>query len=56
MKEIVIMQAMSLAKPERRASLSTIVNNLVWSIRVYCRWLIVTTMAAPNPMLKGGEA
>ena len=32
------------------------VENLIWRVRVYCRWLIVTTMAAPNPMAKGGKA
>lgn len=32
------------------------VENLIWRVRLYCRWLIITTMAAPNPMAKGGEA
>lgn len=31
------------------------VENLIWRVRLYCRWLIITTMAAPNPMMKGGE-
>ncbi len=32
------------------------VETFNWRVRVYCRWLIITTMEAPNPMAKGGEA
>lgn len=32
------------------------VETIIWRVRLYWRWLIITTMAAPNPMMKGGEA
>lgn len=56
-------QTVTLAAPVRpslAATLMAAVSNLMWRLRVYNRWLTITTLAAPNPMsnhaAKGGEA
>ena len=52
------MKTLTLQAPERATASGLVsltqINNLIWRIRLYVRWFMITTLAAPNKMMKGG--